>query len=51
MNCQSTREAIDSGIVRKMSSTVGKSEATRNSLMSPDYISADAALGRSLTGS
>ena len=34
MNCQSTREAIDSGIVRKMSSTVGKSEATRNSLMS-----------------
>ncbi len=34
MNCQSTREAIDSGIVRKMSSTVGESEATRNSLMS-----------------
>jgi len=33
MNCQSTREAIDSGIVRKMSNTVGKSEATRTSLM------------------
>jgi hypothetical protein len=33
MNCQSTREAIDSGTVRKMSNTVGKSEATRNSLM------------------
>lgn len=33
MNCQSTREAIDSGVVRKMSNTDGKSEATRNSLM------------------